>query len=333
MTDIKNILLVRTDRIGELLLTTPAMRAIRLSFTKAKIAIVVNPSSIEVVEASPYVDSIIKFDSKGANSSFAEKAKFFKTIKRSKFDLAVIFNPSRFFNILTYLANIPVRVGYDRKWGFLLSHKMEDRKYLCEKHEVEYNLDLVRLIGADCDDKLPYFPLNNSSEEKIKNLLRDNEIRPDDLLVAVHPATSNPDKRWPFDRFAEICDRLIKEFDAKIVLIGAKEEARISDEVKTVMKNSILDLTGLLSVKELGSVLSKSKFLISNDSGPVHIAAAVGTPTVVLFGEERPGGSSARWGPYGEGHRVISKPKVSDIAVDEAYEVIRKGFLELCRRN
>lgn len=333
MVNTKRILLVRTDRIGELLLTTPAIGAIRKAFPKAKITIVVNPFSADVMEGSPFADSIIEFDPKGFNRSFIERLKFFRAIKRARFDLVIIFNPSKFFNILTFLSGIPVRVGYDRKWGFLLSHKMKDRKYLCEKHEIEYNLDLVRLIGVNTDNKNPYFPLDNLAEDTIKDIFKDNSIEADDLLIAVHPATSNPDKMWPLDKFAQISDRLISEFGVKIVLIGAEEEKKISDEVRSKMENGVLDLTGALSIKETGSILKKCKLLVSNDSGPVHIAAAVGTPTIVFFGEDRPGGSSKRWGPYGESHCVISKPKVADITIEEAYEVIKKKVIELCRRS
>ncbi|KPK42638.1 MAG: hypothetical protein AMJ78_01835 [Omnitrophica WOR_2 bacterium SM23_29] len=333
MSETKRILLVRTDRIGELLLTTPAMRAMRQAFPQAKISIIVNPSSADVVEGSPYVDSVIRFDAKGKNVNFIEKLKFLMMIKRSNFDLVVIFNPSKFFNVLTFLAGIPIRVGYNRKLGFLLSHKIEDKKYLCEKHEVEYNLDLVMLIGAKPDNKTPYLPLDDATEERIKDIFKFNAINEDDLLVAVHPATSNPDKMWPSDRFAQISDDLINEFGVRVILIGGKEEARVTNEVKTKMKNSVLDLTGALSIKGLGLILKRCLFLISNDTGPVHISAAVGTPTVVLFGEERPGGSSKRWGPYGEGHSVISKPKVRDITIEEVYEVARKRVIELCRKN
>lgn len=333
MNGAKKILLIRTDRIGELLLTSPAMRAIRHSFPNAEITIIVRPSSAGIVEGSPYIDSIIKFDVEGINSGFIGKLKFFGMIKKSRFDLAVIFNPSKFFNILTFLAGIPIRVGYNRKLGFLLSHRMEDRKYLCEKHEIEYNLDLVRLVGMGTDDKTPYFPLDDSLEEAVRSIFKNYGIDPNGLLVAVHPATTNPEKMWPLDRIAQLSDRMIDEFKAKIILIGGKEEAQIAEEVKAKMKNGVLDLTGRLSLKELGSILKRCAFLISNDSGPVHIAVAVGTPTIVFFGEDRPGGSSKRWGPYGKGHSIISKPKVADITVEEAYEVAGERLSQLCHRN
>lgn len=334
MIEAKNILLVRTDRIGELVLTTPALAAVRKHFPRSKITIVVNPSSAEAAEGAPFIDSIIKFDPKADYNNLFRRLAFSWSIKKSRFDLAVIFNPSKFFNILTFWAGIPGRVGYDRKWGFLLTRKIQDKKYLCDRHEVEYNLDLIGAIGIKAADKSPYFPLSSSAEERIGEILKENDMeKAGELLIAVHPSTSNPEKMWPLDRYAQICDRLLEEFKVKIVLIGGKEEQKIAGELKSKMRNPVLDLTGALSVKELGSLLKRCLFLISNDSGPVHISAALGTPTIVFFGEDRPGGSSRRWGPYGAGHLVIGKPKITDITVEEAYKAISEKVGKSCRKR
>ena len=333
MIKVNSILLVRTDRIGELVLTFPAFAAIRRHFPSAKITVIVNPYSAEAIEGAPFIDSMIKFDSESGHTGFHGRLSLFRLIKKSGFDLAVIFNPSKFFNVLTFLAGIPVRVGYDRKAGFLLTHKIRDKKYLCDKHEVEYNFDLIGTIGIRASDKSLYFPLDASAEIKVNDILRENSVDGKDFLIAVHPATSNPEKMWPLERFARICDRLSEEFRVKIVLVGGKEERKAVSGVKSKMRNPVLDLTGALSVKELGSLLKRCLFLISNDSGPVHISAALGTPAIVLFGEDRPGGSSKRWGPYGEGHLVIGKPKIGDIAVEEAYKAIRERVGKLCGKR
>lgn len=333
MIKAENILLVRTDRIGELILTSPALAAVRKHYPRAKITLIVNPSSAEVVEAAPFIDSITKFHPSQIQGDLFKWLSFFRSIKKSRFNLAVIFNPSKFFNILTFMAGIPVRVGYDRKAGFFLTHKIRDKKYLCEKHEVEYNLDLIGTLGIRSDDKSLYFPLSNSADSAIAEILKENGVEAQDRLIAVHAATSNPEKKWPPERFAQICDRLSEEFKIKIVLVGGREEHRTSDEVKSKMHNAVLDLTGALSVKEVGSLLKRCSFLISNDSGPVHISAAVGTPAIVFFGENRPGGSSIRWGPYGDGHLVIGKPKIIDITVEEAYKAIRERISKLCGKR
>lgn len=322
----RGILLVRTDRIGELLLTTPAFGAVRESFPGAKITLIVKPSSSVVVEGNPCIDSIVKLDPGSDLDSLSKRLRFIRFLGGSGFDMAIIFNPSKFFNIAAFLAGIPVRVGYDRKLGFLLTNAIEDRKYLCEKHEVEYNLDLVTAAGAGILDRRLCFPLTETDERVAERISAQNGIA-ESAFVAVHPGTSNPDKLWPAERFSQVCDKIIDGFGVRVVLVGGEEEHRIADEVKAKMRNAAIDLTGRMALKEFGAFLKRSSLLLSCDSGPVHLASAVGTPVVVLFGEARPGGSSRRWGPYGEGQGpaaagsiVVGRPKVTDITVDDVFK-------------
>lgn len=294
----------------------------RRAFPGSEIVLIVRPSSSAIVEGNPSIDSIIKLDCDSDLDSAVKRLKFIRSLAGSKFDMAVIFNPSKFFNIAAFLAGIPVRVGYDRKLGFLLTHALEDKKYLCRKHEVDYNLDLVRTVGAEAADKRLYFSLSEADEIGVQRMLAQNGIISGTAIVAVHPATSNPEKLWPIEKFAGICDRIIEKIGAKIIIVGGGEEGYIAGQVKAKMRNPPLDLTGRLSLKELGALLKRSSLLISCDSGPVHVASAVGTPVVALFGESRPGGSSKRWGPYGEGHIVIGRSKVTDITVEEVFEAV-----------
>lgn len=329
MINPRGILLVRTDRIGELLLTTPAFCSVRESFPGAKITLVVRPSSAAVVEGNPCVDSIVKVDPDSDLDSLSKRLRFVHFLAGSGFDMAIIFNPNKLFNIAAFLAGIPMRVGYDRKLGFLLTDAIEDRKYLCERHEVEYNLDLVRAAGAGNLSNRLYFPLAEEDEQSAERISRDTGIA-GRAFVAVHAGTSNPDKLWPTDRFALVCDKMIDGFGVKIVLVGGEEERRTAGEVKAKMRNTAIDFTGRLTLKEFGAFLKKSSFLLSCDSGPVHVAVAVGTPVVAIFGESRPGGSSKRWGPYGPGNIIVGRPRVTDITVDDVFKAASE---RLCKKR
>ncbi|MDD5072416.1 MAG: glycosyltransferase family 9 protein [Candidatus Omnitrophica bacterium] len=331
----RRILLVRTDRIGELLLTTPAFGSVRESFPGAKITLLVKPSSSPVVEGNPCFDSIVKLDPVPDLDSFAKRLRFIRFLRVSGFDMVVIFNPSKFFNVAAFLAGIPVRVGYDRKLGFLLTRSIEDKKYLCEKHEVEYNLDLAKAAGAVILSKKLCFPLAETDERAAAEILARNGITGGGF-AAVHPGTSNPEKLWPAERFAQVCDKMIDAFRIKAVLVGGEDERSAAAEVKSKMRNEVTDLTGKLALKESGALLKRSALLISCDSGPVHIASAMGTPVIALFGEARPGGSSKRWGPYGQGqspaaagHIVVGRRKVTDITVDNVFEAVSG---KLCKK-
>jgi len=267
------ILLIRTDRIGELLLTSPAFSALRETFSGAKIVLVVRPSSAAVVEGNPSIDSIIKLDPDFDLDSMGKRLKFIRFLAESRFDMAVIFNPNKFFNIAVFLAGIPVRVGYDRKLGFLLTRALEDRKYLCEKHEVDYNLDLAKAAGAKTAGNKLCFPLSEADEREVERVLAQNKINAGTAIVAVHPGTSNPEKLWPSERFAGICDRIIEKTGVKIVLVGGREELQVAGEVISKMRNAPLNLTGSLSLKEFGAFLKRASLLLSCDSGPVHRGA------------------------------------------------------------
>ncbi|MDD4878944.1 MAG: glycosyltransferase family 9 protein [Candidatus Omnitrophica bacterium] len=328
MPNPRRILLVRTDRIGELLLTTPAFASMRASFPEAKITLAVKASSSPVVEGNPCIDSIIKLDPGCELDSLAKRLRFIRFLRRSGFDMAVIFNPSKFFNVAAFLAGIPARVGYDRKLGFLLTRVIKDEKYLCEKHEVEYNLDLAKAAGAGTLSKRLCFPLAGSDERAAEEILSQNGLAGGGF-VAVHPGTSNPEKLWPAGNFARVCDKMIDAYGVKAVLVGGEDERNAAAEVKAKMRNTAVDLTGRLALKEFGAFLKRSALLLSCDSGPVHIASAVGSPVAALFGESRPGGSSKRWGPYGEGHIVIGRPSVGDITVDDVFEAVSG---KLCKK-
>jgi ADP-heptose:LPS heptosyltransferase len=281
-----------------------------------------------VVEGNPCVDSIINLDPGPDLDSLAKRLRFIRFLGNSAFDMAIIFNPSKFFNVAAFLAGIPVRTGYDRKLGFLLTNAIEDKKYLCERHEVEYNLDLAKAAGAAVSSKKLYFPLTEADERAAAEILAQNGIS--GAFVSVHPGTSNPEKLWPAERFALVCDKMIDVLGIKVVLVGGEEERGTAGEVKAKMRNTVTDLTGKVALKEFGALLKRSDILISCDSGPVHIASATGTPVVALFGEARPGGSSKRWGPYGEGHIVIGRPKVTDITVDDVFEAVSG---KLCKKT
>lgn len=328
----KKILFVRTDRFGEFILNLPTIKALYETYKPCKISVVCKPHISELLNGIGYIDEIIPYNPTKKNWALLRNLKLFAKIKHSRFDLAVIANPSKLFHIITFVAGIPKRVGYNRKWGCLLTNKVEDKKYLGDKREVEYNLDLAELAGAQVSDKEPRLIISDDDRNNTYAILKRSGISERDKLVAVHPSSSNPEKIWPLGKFSELGDKLISESGIKIILIGGEEERGTADQVKAIMKNPVTDLTGALSLRESASLLTRCLLLISNDSGPVHLAAAVGTPTVVLFGEERPGGSPKRWGPYGEGHLVISKPRVADIAAEEVYQAAAKKLKELTQR-
>jgi len=311
---VKKILVVRNDRFGEFLLIIPALRALKEKFKDAKIFAVVNPYVKELAKAISYIDEIITWENR--KHKFREILFFSHKLRKENFDLCIIFNPSKEFNIISFLAGIPIRVGYARKWDFLLTHKIEDKKYLGLKHEIDYNLELVGIIGADTDDK----SLNLEIKEKIYIPQIDNYKN----SVVVHPWTSDSIKQWPIEYFRDLVLRLAKELNEKVIIIGGKENLDISQKYFSDLDESIINLTGKTTLLELAVILKNSKILISLDSGPVHLASCVDTPVLAIFRNDIPAKSPIRWGPRSKKSIVIAKNNLSDITVEEVLDKVKE---------
>lgn len=324
LAQIKKILVIRTDRIGEVLLSTPILTALKEKWPEAEISVMVRPEVRGLLEGNPNVNEIIEWIPAFPTFAGTEMTNLVRFLKANKFDVVIIVNPKKEFHLAAFLARIPIRVGFDRKWGFLLTHKVKDMKSLAERHEVEYNLDLVRAIGIEPKDRRPVLIVTDTDKDKIRKY-KDKEGKIGENkgkgIIAIHPCTSNPKKQWPVEYFARLGD-LLSQDGVKVALVSGQEGLATTRQVISKMKNKPLDLSGKLTLKELAAFFKKCDFVISGDSGPVHIAAAVGTPVVVLFGRQDPGSNPTRWGPCGEGHIVIQKDKLGDITPEEVIKVI-----------
>lgn len=310
---VKNILVVRNDRFGEFLLNIPAMRALKETFSNAKLTCVVDPCVKEIALLVPYIDEIIEW--KNTRHGIVEKLGLANTLRRIKIDLAVMLNPSRDFNLITWLAGIPVRAGYDRKLGFLLSCKAADKKYLGDKHEVEYNLDLVAQVGASTKDRSLKLDLGaDGLDKELKSACSG--------AVAIHPWSSDPIKLWPEPNFLQLAKRITTELKAKVIVVGSIEN---SEKAKMLFSGTtVTDLTGRTSLKQLAQTLRECRLLISVDSGPVHLACAVGTPALVLFRNDIAGKGPKRWGPWSKDSAVIQKDSLLKITVEEVFDKVKE---------
>ncbi|OQX54352.1 MAG: hypothetical protein B5M48_01175 [Candidatus Omnitrophica bacterium 4484_213] len=345
------ILLIRTDRFGEFILNLPAFRAVRKGFPNSHIAVMAQPYIRELIEDNPDINEVIDYELEN-QKGILPGLKLSWFLKKKKFDLAIIFNPSKKFNIITFLAGIPLRVGYERKWGFLLTHKIEDKKYLGEKHEVEYNLDLVRLItrrtftplntppqaefnGASATrftlkDKNPFIPVKKEDDEFVEKRLTNLYLHvggvsgEEGTLIAIHPWTSNSQKQWPIGNFVELADKISQWEKVKVVIIGGKEEREFSQQYFANNVKGIVNFAGEFTLGQSAALLKRCKLLVSCDSGPVHLAAAVGTPVLALFRSGIPGVGAKRWGPWGKGHIVIEKENLEQISVEEVLKAVRE---------
>lgn len=301
----KRILLVRTDRMGDLLLTTPVFKALREHYPASFIAVLVSSATRAIVDGNPYIDEVIAFDKEKKHQGFLATLRLAQQIRRRRFDVVVILHPTLRVHLLCYLAGVRERIGYDRKAPYFLTRTVPHRKQEGTRHESSYNFDLLEPLGVVTASQEMHMPVDASSERAIQEMLRKNGLETAPRLVAIHPSASCPSKRWPLDRFGHVIDALVRQEKAQIVIVGGPGHEVFGRDLSRLARERVVDLSGQLDLGSLASLFRRCRLVISNDSGPVHLAAAVGTPVISLFGRRQAGLSPRRWGPLGAQNVVL----------------------------
>lgn len=303
----RRILIVRTDRLGDVLISTPVIKALRKHYPSSHIAMMTSPFTKEIVDGNPFLDEVIVLDKDGRDQGLFATLKFVAGLKKKKFDLAIILHPTLRTHLICFLSDIKERIGYDRKAPYFLTKILPHDKQQGLKHEVEYNFDLLKPLGIEEADRQLYMPIKKSSEVFVENILKESGMTSGDRIIAVNPAASCVSKRWPVARFAELVDRLTASCHVKIVLVADVAHQEICRQLMSMARCKPLDLSGKFSLSQLASLFRRCALVISNDSGPVHLAVAVGTPVISIFGRNQPGLGPLRWGPLGESDVVMHK--------------------------
>ena len=292
------ILVVRTDRLGDVILSTPVIKNLRLFFPKSHIAFICRPYTRYALEGNSDLDEVIVYDKYGKQKGIWASIKFALYLRKKKFDLVIILHPTNRIHLITFLAGIPERVGWDKKLGKLLTKRVEHTKQEGKKHELEYTLDLLRSLDIPIKHTDTYFPVSSRAKTTVEQLLKNEGIAEGDKFIVIHPSASCPSKRWPQENFGRVIKLLKEKLSFKIIIITSQSEREFGE--KLVGGNGVIDLRGRLSMPELGALLRGAALFISNDSGPVHVAASFNTPVISIFGRADSGLSLLRWGPRGE---------------------------------
>ena len=293
------ILIVRTDRMGDVILSTPIIKNLRLAYPDSHIAFMCRPYTRDILAGNPYLNEVIVYDKYGRHKSFLASLKFALSLKNKKFNWAIILHPTNRAHLIAFFAGIPVRAGWDRKLGFLLTRKLNHTKHLGEKHELEYTLDLLKLLRVPVKDKNTFFPLKAEDKDYINKLFSQYNVSATEMVIVIHPSASCPSKRWPQEYFITLIHLLREEFNPRIFLVTAPGEIKYA---QSIIRHSrgVIDMRGKLELSQLGALIGGANLFISNDSGPVHIAAALAVPVISIFGRNDPGLSPRRWRPLGK---------------------------------
>ena len=287
------------------MLTLPALEALDGRFPEAEITVLSKPWVGGLFAGHPAVDRNIEYRSEDAHRGVHGRWRLARAVWRDGFDLAVVFPNSLDAALIPWLARIPRRVGYPtdgRRW--LLTHPVPDPSPSAGRHQVERYLHIVRALGGDGAGRL-HLPVTRSAREGARRLLREHGITPGDLIVAMNPGSIyGSAKRWPAVRFAAVADGLAESSGARIVLIGSEAERKILAQVADRMRRPAVNLGGQSDLATLVGLLERSSLLVSNDTGAMHIAVAVGTPVVAVFGPT----DAEATGPLGPGGRIVREP-------------------------
>ncbi len=292
------ILIRATNWVGDAVMALPALRAVRERFPDAEIAVVARPHVADLYRCQQICDRLIAYDPGGAHRGLRGRERFAAELRAQKFDVALLLQNAFDAAWLAWRAAIPERIGYARDGRrFLLTRAVKvPEPGEIPAHEQFYYLELLRRAGwIDALPKENLITLNVPAENRKKagDFLLGEGVRPNALRIAVGAGASyGSAKCWPPDRFADLANRLKDHTDADVILFGTAAEAAVTSAIAAGMHHSPIDLTGKTSIVDLPAVLSQCHFFIGNDSGAMHVAAAVGLPVVAVFGPTDPHGTA-----------------------------------------
>jgi len=336
----KSILIAKPSSLGDIVLALPALRALRMSFPEAKISWLIRPEFAELIESHPHLSEIITFDRKLLGKAWFHPGAFgalmslIWKLRRSNFD--VIFDFQGLFRTasLAWLSGSKKRFGMANAREFatiFYTHKV--RQDIECIHMVDYYLKIIQAAGASDFGVEFVFPQNPSAEDSVGKLLAGHGIQ-DDYAVLISGSV-HQDKCWPPERFAQLAEKISSQYNLSIVATGSASEACIVEKVKEKANVPIASLAGQTSLSQLVGLLKRARLVVSNDTGPGHIAAALGVPLVLMFGRVNP----LRLEPYRRKHCVMAiepdgrgitinnfdpKYDIKRITVEQVYQKVRQ---------
>lgn len=301
----ENILIVRTDRIGDVVLSLPLAKIIKEKFPGAKITYLLKNYTKDLAFNHPYIDELILLEEENGTVLFKKNI---TKIKNYKFDTSIVVYPTFKISLILFFAGIKNRIGTGYRWySFLFNKRFYEHRKYGEKHELEYNINLLKLIGIDKIDPEKDISfdirIDDKSEQKVNDLLQKTGFNPKIPTVIIHPGSGGSAIDWPVHKFRRLAEVLARELNLNLLITGSDKEKHICNDVKGNSKS--IDLSGKFNLRELIALINKSDILIANSTGPIHIAGALGK-YVIGFYPQIPALSPKRWGPYTKKKKIFT---------------------------
>ncbi|MEE8360383.1 MAG: lipopolysaccharide heptosyltransferase II [Candidatus Omnitrophota bacterium] len=286
----KNILVIKTSALGDVILSIPSLRAIRSAFPKALIKVLVGQEARQVLKGCPYIDEIIVCDFKARHRSIKGLMRLGTALRRNNFDMVIDLQNSRRSHLLSFLTFAPLRCGYDNgKFSLLLNKKVKDTGEYIDP--VSHQFKTLALAGIKSNDKrLEIWP-QEEEEEWAEKFLHDCWIDiKKQCLVGISPKASKRwiSKSWPIEKVAALCDELAGKHNARVIITGTKDDLQAAKEISSMAKSKPIIAIGKTDLLQLAAIIKRCNVFITTDSATMHVASAVKTPFVALFGPTEP---------------------------------------------
>ncbi len=294
----RNILIIKLRYIGDVLLTTPTLRAIKVAQPEVRITMMVNRGTEDVLCGNPDMDEIMVLD----KGSLAAQGRLIAEIRRRRFDTVIDLTDGDRSAFLSWISGAPVRIGFndEHRWrGRCYTQVVQSLPGV--RHRIERDMEVLKLLNIEPGSKVPQLRLTVEDENSADQLLEQFGIQRSQSIVVLQPGARYWFKAWPPERFAELADRLAFEHGCQVLIGGTQQEINLAQQICQKAKSSPAIMAGRTTIRQFAAITKRSALFVGSDSGAMHIASAVGTPVVALFGPSNP----HEWGPRGGPADVI----------------------------
>jgi len=295
----EKILIIQTAFPGDVILTLPLLQVLKRELPDSNIDFICIPKTAEILEGNPLINELIVYDKK--KSGIKGFSKLIRKLRKAKYD--ILISPHRSFrsSLISYFSDARKKISFDKSaLSFLYNERV---KYEQGMHEIQRNLSLLKPVGISEKNILPpELFISNAIKTKISEYLKAKNIHPENKFICIAPGSVWYTKRYPKEKFTELCDLLLEK-DFKIFLTGGIADKSISEFIlKNTINKNVIDTTGEFSFKESAELISRAELLITNDSAPLHLANAVGTKVFAIFGATIP---AFGFYPYGKDDKIF----------------------------
>ena len=302
----KRILIFNVNWLGDVLFSTAAIRNIRRNFPSSFIACVIPSRCYPVLKGNPHLDEVIIFDEKDRHRGLLARLNFVTLLRSKRFDTVFLLHRSFSRALICRLAGINERIGHHTpKRAFLLSKSIPVPKK-DSLHRIDYYLDVVEKAGLRVEDRYLEFFYSDEDKKLVDQFLSRQKIAEDDFIIALNPGGNWLPKRWPKEHWAVLADKLISQLKAKVIFTGSISDLQLVGQIASLMIHKPVIASGVFNIKQLAALSKKAKVFVTADSGPLHIANAVGARIVAIFGPTSP----LITGPYPATNAVILQKDV-----------------------